>query len=181
MTCAMVRRWSVVLMMAMAIVCAVPCRGADAPPAPESIRAAAQSCADAMLKGDFEAFANFTHPRLIEMFGGRQKFIATIKKGNEDMKAQKAAITSFTVRAPDGTTKGGADLFAVVPTTLAMTIRDSKIKQDGYLIGVSSDNGAHWTFVTGDGIERAKLKEILPNLPEELKLPAKAAQVVEKK
>jgi hypothetical protein len=31
-----------------------------------------------------------------------------------------------------------------------MTIRDSKIKQDGYLIAVSSDNGK-WTFVTGDG------------------------------
>ena len=179
MTSAMVRRWSVVLMLAM--VCAAPCRGADAPPAPESIRAAAQSCADAMLKGDFEAFANFTHPKLIEMFGGRQKFIDTIKKGDADMKAQKTSITSFTVRAPEGTTKGGADLFAVVPTTLAMMIRDSKIKQDGYLIAVSSDNGAHWTFVTGDGIERAKLKEILPNLPEELKLPAKAAQVVEKK
>jgi hypothetical protein len=174
----MVRRWFLTVLAAL--VFSSPCRAADAP-APESIRASAQSCADAMLKGDFEAFANFTHPKLIEMFGGRQKFIDTIKKGDAEMKAQKTSITSFTVRAPDGTTKGGADLFAVVPTTLAMTIRDSKIKQDGYLIAVSSDNGAHWTFVTGDGIERAKLKEILPNLPDELKLPAKPPQVVEKK
>jgi hypothetical protein len=174
----MVRRLSLTFLAAL--VFSAPCRAADAP-SPESIRAAAQSCADAMLKGDFEAFANFTHPKLIEMFGGRQKFIDTIKKGDAEMKSQKATITSFTVRAPDSTTKGGADLFAVVPTTLAMTIKDSKIKQDGYLIAVSSDNGAHWTFVTGEGIERAKLKEILPNLPDELKLPAKAAQVVEKK
>jgi hypothetical protein len=179
MTFAIARRSG--LMLIAALVFCVPCRGADSPPAPDSIRAAAQSCADAMLKGDFEAFANFTHPKLIEMFGGRQKFIDAIKKGDAEMKAQKTSITSFTTRAPDGVTKGGADLFAVVPTTLAMTIRDSKIKQDGYLIAVSSDNGAHWTFVTGDGIERAKLKEILPNLPEELKLPAKVAQVVEKK
>ena len=95
------------------------------------------------------------------------------------MKAQKSAITGFSTRAPEGVVKGGKDLFAVVPTTLSMTIKDSKIKQDGYLVAVSNDGGTKWTFITGE--DRAKLKEILPNLPDELKLPVKPPQVVEKK
>src|SRR5258705_6845523 len=137
MTFAMVRRMALVFVAAMVL---VP-RSFAAEPSPEAIRTEAQACADAMLKGNFEAFADLTHPKLIELMGGRQKFLDAIKKGDAEMKAQKAAITSFTARAPDGVVKGGADLFAIVPTTLAMTIKDSKIKQDGFLIAVSSDGG----------------------------------------
>src|SRR5258706_4573394 len=141
-------------------VVAAPCFAADAP-TPEAIRTEAQACADAMLKGDLETFANFTHPKLIELMGGRTKFIEAIRQGNAEMKAQKSAITGFSTRAPEGVVKGGNDLFAVVPMTLTVTQRDSKIKQEGYLVAVSSDGGTKWTFITGD--ERAKLKEILPN------------------
>jgi hypothetical protein len=151
---------------------------ADAPPTPEAIRLQAQACADAMLKGDLETFANFTHPKLIELMGGRAKFIDAIKQGNAEMKAQKSAITGFSTRAPEGVVKGGNDLFAVVPMTLTLTQRETKVSHEGYLVAVSSDGGTKWTFITGD--ERAKLKEILPNLPEELKLPAPPAKAAAK-
>jgi hypothetical protein len=164
-----------------ALIFAQPCLAADAPPpTPEAIRTQAQACADAMLKGDLETFANYTNPKLIELMGGRQKFIDAIKQGNAEMKAQKSAITGFSTRAPEGVVKGGNDLYAVVPMTLTVTQRDAKVSHEGYLVAVSSDGGAKWTFITGD--ERAKLKEILPNLPEDLKLPAPppAANAAEK-
>src|SRR6266496_5217475 len=156
MTCMIVRRMALVFLAALVL---VPRSLAADAPSPEAIRLEAQACADAMLKGNFEAFADFTHPKLVELLGGRQKFIEAIKKGDAEMKAQKTAITGFTTRVPDGVVKGGSDLFAVVPTTLSMTIKDSKIKQDGYLLAVSSDGGTKWTFITGE--DRAKLKEIL--------------------
>src|SRR5258706_2896815 len=148
------------LVILVALIFALPGCAADAP-TPEAIRTQAQACADAMLKGDLETFANFTHPKLIELMGGRQKFIDAIKQGNAEMKAQKSAITGFSTRAPEGVVKGGNDLFAVVPMTLTVSKPDSKSKQEGYLVAVSSDGGTKWTFITGD--ERAKLKEILPN------------------
>jgi hypothetical protein len=175
MTFAIVRRMAWVFLAALVL---VP-RSLAAEPTPEAIRTEAQACADAMLKGDLETFANFTHPKLIELMGGRQKFIEAIKQGNAEMKAQKSAITGFSTRAPEGVVKGGNDLFAVVPMTLTVSQRDAKIKQEGYMVAVSSDGGTKWTFITGD--ERAKLKEILPNLPDELKLPVQPAKPAEKK
>jgi hypothetical protein len=172
MTFMIARRTAWVVLAALFF--SAPGFAADAPPTPEAIRTQAQACADAMLKGDLETFANFTHPKLIELMGGRQKFIDAIKLGNAEMKAQKSAITGFNTGAPEGVVKGGNDLFAVVPMTLTVTQRDTKISHEGYLVAVSSDGGTKWTFITGD--ERAKLKEILPNLPEELKLPAPAAK-----
>src|SRR4051794_26863912 len=171
----MARRIGLVILAALFF--ALPGFAADAPP-PEAIRTQAQACADAMLKGDLETFANFTHPKLIELMGGRAKFIEAIKQGNAEMKAQKSAITGFNTGAPEGVVKGGNDLFAVVPMTLTVTQKDTKISHEGYLVAVSSDGGTKWTFITGD--ERAKLKEILPNLPEDLKLPAPAAKTAEK-
>src|SRR5262249_22613373 len=46
--------------------------------------------------------------------------------------------------------------------------------QNAFLIGESTDAGQNWKFVDGSGVagDRNKLKQILPNLPESLKLPA---------
>ena len=66
MTSAMVRRWSVALMMM--IVCGPLPRGG----CPARVDSGGGTTTPMRLKGDFEAFANFTHPKLIEMFGGRR-------------------------------------------------------------------------------------------------------------
>jgi hypothetical protein len=39
-----------------------------------------------------------------------------------------------------------------------------------YLIGVSADDGAHWTFIDGSG-KAEERKKIVPDLPAALKLP----------
>jgi hypothetical protein len=47
------------------------------------------------------------------------------------------------------------------------------------VIGVSTNNGKSWTFVNGD-LDIKKVKQLLPNLPESLKLPERQKPVIEK-
>ena len=47
------------------------------------------------------------------------------------------------------------------------------------MIGVSSDLGKTWVFVNGD-FDLAKVKLVLPTLPEQLKLPEKQKPRFEK-
>jgi len=47
------------------------------------------------------------------------------------------------------------------------------------VIGVSSDQGKSWTFVNGD-LDIKKVKQVLPNLPAQLRLPERQKPVFEK-
>lgn len=157
-------------------------RAADNPQAtPEAIQKTAQACADALLKGDYAAFVQYTHPKIIEMAGGRDKMIAMIKSGMDAIKSEGMTITAYKIEPPAETIPAGDDLTAIVPTLLQMSSPTQKITQKSYLLAISSDNGKHWTFVDGAGLNQSVIQSIIPNSPKELKLPEKQAPIIENK
>ena len=160
----------------------IPLAGADKSPeaTPEAIRKTAQACADALQKGDYEAFVEYTHPKIIAMVGGKKKMMDMIKSGMDELNKAGMTIISYKIEAPAEAISVGDDLAAIVPTSLEMKSKTDKITQRSYLLAVSSDNGKHWTFVDGAGLDDEKVKVIIPNPPKELKLPAKAEPVIEK-
>jgi hypothetical protein len=146
-------------------------RAADAPAEAEVIHTQAQACADAMLKENYEKFADLTYPKVIELMGGRAKLIELVRQGQADMRARNTALTEFTCRPPAEAVAGGPERFAVVPFTMRMTVGKSKIRRDGYLLAISGDGGKNWTFLSGTPELKAQLKELTPNAPAALKLP----------
>ena len=107
--------------------------------------------------------------------------IELIKTGMDELKKQGVSIVSYKIETPAAPIAAGDDLVTVVPTVLEMKQGAGKITQKSYLLAISSDKGGHWTFVDGAGLDdEAKVKEVLPNLPKELKLPAKEKPVIEK-
>ena len=145
----------------------------------EQVRAKAQECADAMLGGNYAKVADLTHPKVVAEVGGKQKMVDALNKGVQQMKAQRFAITGYTVSAPGEVVGAGADRFAVVPTALEMKTPTGKLKQKSYLLGVSGDGGRSWTFVDGSELNEERLRTVAPNVPKELKLPAAEKPVIE--
>jgi hypothetical protein len=169
---------SVSLCLALTLI-APTARAADA--TLETIRQQAQACADAMLKGEFARFVDLTHPKLVELMGGRDKMIESLKKGTAQMKAQHTTIVAFNVAAPAGVIQNGKDgQLAIVPTNFELKAGKTKITQAGYLLGCSTDAGKTWTFIDGAGVtDAASLKPILGDVPKDLKLPERQQAVVD--
>jgi hypothetical protein len=155
--------------------------GCDKSPAatPEQVRAKAQECADAMLSGDYGKVADLSHPKVVQEIGGKQKMIDTLKTGVAQMKAQQFALVSYKAQAPPEILGSGSDRMAVLPTAMEMTTPTGKLKQKSYLLGISSDGGRNWTFVDGSEMTAEKLKFVVPNPPNDLKLPARQTPVME--
>ena len=146
---------------------------------PEQVRAKAQECADAMLKGDYAKVVDLTHPKLVAGVGGRQKMIDILAEGVAQAKAHQSALVSYKAQAPSEILGSGLDLVAVVPTALEMKTPKGTVKQSEYVLAVSSDAGRNWTFVDGGGLTPETLKSVVPNPPKELKLPGRQAPVME--
>ncbi len=134
-------------------------------------KARTQELSDATVKGSFEKILDLTHPRVIELGGGRDKMIAAMEVTFRQMKEEGIGYRSAIVEEPSDPVRHGTEVYIVVPFRLEMKAPGGKVRADGYVVGVTADEGKTWGLVNGIA-DFAKLKQILPDLPDRLMLPA---------
>jgi hypothetical protein len=157
------------------VLAATPTEGNS--PAPSAanypaLLAQAQEVNDAFRRRDFARMVDLTYPKVIEGAGGRDKMIAALAKGIKEMETEGVSVLSSTAETPIQIVHVSQWTYAVVPTTLKVKARDGIFKTESSMIGISSDNGAHWTFIDAGGKDHAQLKSYLPAPADALKLPA---------
>ena len=143
------------------------------------IRAAAEKEADALVHGDYDTVAIFTYPRIVELSGGRPGLVKLLSSGFADMKTKGISLASTVIGEPGPLVRSGAKLYSVVPAIVVIKAPGTKITQPSYLLAISSDSGATWTFIDGAGINPATISQVIPDLPSDLKLPAHVAPTKE--
>jgi hypothetical protein len=123
----------------------------------------AQEVVRCFVSGDFHAMAERTLPVVVEGLGGVDAMARRISDGTTGgPKIVKATVEEATIhRHPPA-------VYAVAPFTLEV---EGPAKRRSYLLGVSNDGGHTWHFLDGAGLTPAKLKRVLPDFPDDLKLP----------
>ena len=89
--------------------------GIDVPVALAAAEKQAQEMGSAFVAGDFDGLADKTHPRVLELIGGREKLRKTIEDGFADMKAKGQEFHSLTVGKPEKLVRSNSSLFAIIP------------------------------------------------------------------
>lgn len=135
-------------------------------------KAKAEELQAALLKGDYGKVADLTHPKTVELLGGKEKMVAYLAQETKAMKDKGYGLKSTTVAEPSDPLAAGGDLYLTVPFKLEMTVPGGRLQTQSGLIGVSGDGGKTWTFVNVKP-GREKLLNLLPNLPEKLPFPKK--------
>jgi hypothetical protein len=117
------------------------------------------------VKKDFARLLELTNPKYIEMSGGREKLISEVTQGQTELEEHGARVISWTPTEATQLLKESGTLYAVLPTSLKITLRERISDSCICLIGVSSDQGEHWTFVSSDCV---KLSDTFPEVAEKL-------------
>jgi hypothetical protein len=145
-----------------------------------AIKQQADEVGKAVLAEDYFKVVDLTLPKVVELLGGRSKMVETMRAGTKEMKSQGITFHAIKVDPPKEVVKAGPDLIAVVPEVVTMKVPGGKVHQKSYLLAVSADQGRTWKFLDGAGVAGDNLKQVLPNLPKEVKLPKKEEPVFEK-
>lgn len=137
------------------------------------LHAQAEESSRAFMEGNFERLADFTHAKVVELMGGREKMAEFVRKGMADMKAQGFETLSYTPAAePTQVLREGRQLYAILPARLRMRTPGGTIfVSDSFMIAVSGDDGKNWRFVSGATADAARLKLLMPEVADKLKLP----------
>src|SRR5215475_13068353 len=96
----------------------------------DTIKQEAEKCANALLKGDFDLFVAYTHPRILKGMGGKEAVIATLKKGTAQMKADGTGILDVTVGQPSNPKRSGAWMTSMIPEYLALKVSGGKLYKE---------------------------------------------------
>lgn len=127
---------------------------------------------DAVLSGDYEKAADLTYPKLVQLIGGRARYLEVLKNGMNQMQSGGFQLMSTVAGDAKDVIEVGAEVYAMVPTTMKIKVPEGTLIGESALIGVSKDRGAHWTFVDlGNGLDEQRLKILFPAVAGRLKVP----------
>ena len=139
----------------------------------EIIKRQAQELSEAMIKGDYNKAADLTYPKLVELMGGRAKFVSETEKIFKEMEAQQMRIVSNVVGEPHDIVEVKNEIYAIVPTEMRMKLPDGILASEAFMIGVSKDGGQNWTFVDAAAAREGGegLKMMFPDAASQLRVP----------
>ncbi len=112
--------------------------------------------------------------------GGKAKMVAEMQATMKQMKAQGVQFQSATIDNPSDVVMKNSELFAIVPFSLVVSVPQGTATQKLFMIATSMDKGRTWTFVDGGNVDPRTLRDLLPNFPPTLKLPARQEPVLQK-
>jgi hypothetical protein len=133
--------------------------------------AQAQEVNDAFRRRDFARMVDMTYPKVVEAAGGRDKMISALAKGLKEMETEGVSVLASTAAAPTQIVHVSGWIYAVVPTSLKVKAKDGVFQTESSMIGLSSDNGANWTFIDAGGKDHTQLMTMLPAKVDKLNLP----------
>ena len=142
-----------------------------------TIRAKADAYAASLKGGDFVTLASLTYPRVVEFMGGREGMIDRLSAGMEQMKQEGFEMLAFRTKGLTDAVTAGGELHAIVNTEVEMSMPDGRMRNESFLLAISSDGGSSWTFVDGAALSPASVGQLFPNWNDALKLPERKEPV----
>ena len=122
----------------------------------------------AIVNKDFNKMIDWTHPKYIDQFGGREKTLAVMKTGVEDYKSQGIEVISLDTGQPGEVVQIKDQLFSIVTDTSTMKAPGGKLVGEITVIAVSTD-GANWKFISG--LNQERFNALFPDAAEQILIP----------
>lgn len=118
---------------------------------------------------DWNAYANYMHPALIELSGGKDGLVNLLEQ--QSALLDSTDIQAYKVGKIFQLSQVGGQYQCIVETFLQIKIRGKVASGTSYDIAVSGD-GSSWKFFRiAPTFTKAQLKEIIPDLNPDFKFP----------
>lgn len=135
-----------------------------------NLKSQADEMSVAFKRNDYDKFADFMYPKIVEMNGGKAKFVIKLDASMQRMKEENGVeLVDYEVGEPSQSIEIDKQVFSVLPTKTTMKIPDKTVVEQGSVLAVSEDKGNNWKFVRVESKE--KIRTLFPNVIDKLTFP----------
>jgi hypothetical protein len=132
---------------------------------------AARACAKSLLAGDYDKIIACMPNQALVLAGGREAAMSDMIKGRAQMNRDGVSFDRADVDPPHDLVQSGGQTFALLPQRVTMKVPAGKLVQEGFLVGVSFDDGVTWKFVDGASLTQKNIHRVFPSFPSTIVLP----------
>lgn len=138
----------------------------------------AQRMMEATMNRDYKTVLDFTHPKIIEMMGGKAKALE-ITTREMDKVNESGGIEKCDIQSVSEIVKVGNQLQCVISHQMIMRIEGTRYRVKGGTIGVSEDKGKNWIFLNVNSNDPNSIRQFIPKFSKKLKLPEKSMEIID--
>ena len=131
------------------------------------------------LAKDYDNFANFTYPKVIEMIGDKSTMVKATRQAMTRMENEGFSFLDLNFKEASTFVKNEGELQCTLTQVMLMQTPQGKVRSESTLVGISNDNGAKWTFIDASGKDKAVMLKYFPNLHRDLVFKPKTQQLVD--
>lgn len=131
------------------------------------------------LAEDYENFADYTYPKIIEMMGGKSNMVDATTQGMNKMKNDGFIVTDLDFKDASDFLEKDGELQCSITQLLIMKTPHGMIESEYTLIGISNDNGQNWKFIDTSGKDKETMLKYFPNLHNEIVIKQKKQKLVD--
>jgi hypothetical protein len=145
----------------------------------ENLNRQVQEMKKLFLAEDYRTFSNYTYPKVIEMFGGKEEMIQATKNGIDQMKKEGYQIVDITYKDASKLLTQDQELQCSLTQELLMQMPQGKLLAEYTLIAISADKGKNWKFLDTSGKSKEVMIKYFPNLHPDLVIKPKSHTYLE--
>lgn len=147
----------------------------------KNLKIQADQLNQASLTGDDERVVALTYPKLLDLMGGREEFLANAGAIRSEMESQQLRVLSASAQDSKDIIEVNNRIYAIVPVSMRMKAPEGVLVGRTFMIGVSEDRGENWKFVSaGSGqLDPEQLKLLFPDAADKLRIPEDEEPVLE--
>jgi len=137
----------------------------------ELIKSKAEEFSTAFVNSEFLKVAELTHPDIIKKSGGLDFVLEDLKTERTASAAQGLIYQRTEVQEPQKILMHEGEIQALVPVDYIMQLADKEYKNSAYLLAVSNDDGATYSFINLMQFDKESLKFFVDNISPDLVFP----------
>jgi len=138
-----------------------------------TIKQEAEKCAQAIKLEDYATVVKYTHKRVVDGMGGKEKMIAIMKQGRAQMRQGGYDFVDAKIGMASEPRKIGKWLTSYVPQEIVMKVPNGRLHTESELLAISEDEGTTWVFIDLGPITPALFAQLFPELNGQITLPEK--------
>ncbi|NRF37559.1 hypothetical protein [Pedobacter foliorum] len=123
---------------------------------------------NALKQSDYATFADYTHPNVHNIMGGKEKMIEATKSAMDQAASKGMNFRAATLGAVGKFIPSGNEIYCTIPDTIVMNYEGGYADVPSTLLGISADQGKNWTFISTGTYPRETIIKFFPNLPKDI-------------
>ena len=126
---------------------------------------------DAVYDSDVDTTVKFTHPKIVEMMGGKEKAKSQLSKLFKQLKDMELKVESFKFHKDPVFVETKSARYAIIPTKIVLEVNGQRFDCLNYQFGQQKKDEKRWFYLEGSRINNQTVRLLFPDFPKDYKFP----------